>query len=168
MGPFIMVWSWMLENPELTAGFLTSLVLVIGLSFAYQQLRLMKKTNEAKLINNMSIYWDSEIMRQGRKALAEIEIAGTSTLSDELENSRKEKDFEKFVKLARVGNFFEEMGNLTRQKTLDLALIAGRFRTEIIERYKDYEPFIKDNKQEQPTVYEYFKWLAEEIKKVKM
>ena len=169
---FKALWSWMCNNPELTAGFLTSLVLAIGLYFAYRQFKLMNETNrlmktteQARLIKDISDYWDSQIMRDGRRALWETKKAKLQ-LSDELE-SCKEQDFDKWLELTRVGNFFEEMGNLAHDKAIDLRIIAGRFRTPVTDYYELYLPFIKKHKDtDQPTIYEHFRWLAEEIQKI--
>ena len=166
MRSFIVLWSWMCDNPELAAGFLTSLVLLIGLLVAYKQLKLLKRTHQAGLIKNMSEYWDSQIMREGREALWEIQ-AKAEALSKELERCKKE-DFERWLTLTRVGNFFEEMGNLAHGKAVDLRIIAGRFRSHIEDYYELYEPFIEDRRPTEKAIYEYFEWLAKKIKKIKM
>ncbi len=180
------LWSWFSSNRQLTVGFLTALVLVIGLYVAYRQLklmnennRLMKTTEQAKLITDMHNYWDSQIMAEGRKAIYETvkenrPRADPKALSKELERCEKQDDFDTRLKLLRVGNFFELMGNIAHDGALDLHIIAGSFRTSIKDYYDVYEPFIKKcrekpekPKKPQPTVYEYFEWLAKKMQTVK-
>lgn len=167
-------WSCMVKHAQLTAGFLTSLVLAIGLYFAYRQLkviyennRLIKTTEQAKLINEMSEYWNSQVMRKGRKALWEITTASTTALCDAFKRCDEQHNFERRLELTTVGDFFENMGNLAHQKALDLPIIAGYFRTQILHYYENYEPYIKEKRQTQPSIYEHLEWLAKEIQKVK-
>lgn len=164
---WVYLWSWMCGNPELTAGFLTCLILAIGLYFAYKQFKLIKITEQAQLIQSMSVYWNSQVMRKSRKALWEMRKTNATTLCDELKKCEEQDDFERRLELTTVGDFFEEMGNLAHQKALDLTIIAGYFRSPILNYYTHYELLIKENRPTQPTIYEHFEWLAKNITKVK-
>jgi len=160
-----LIWVWIESHQPLTAGILTFIAVLVGLLLTRRQLVLTKTTEQAKLITNMSQYWDSQIMHDARKAIREI--PKDKNLKDELLECM-EKDFEKWLELTRVGNFFEEMGNLAHGKALDLPVVAGRFRTHIRGYCEDYELFIREKRKTQPTVYQYFEWLRNEIEKIQI
>ena len=153
--------SWTLDN----AAFLTFLVLAIGLYFAYKQFKLIKITEQAELIQNMSVHWNSRVMRRSRKALWEMRKTDATTLCDEFRKCEEQDDFERRLELTTVGDFFEEMGNLAHQKALDLTIIAGYFRNPILNYYTNYEPLIKEHRPTQPTIYEHFEWLAKKLRR---
>lgn len=161
---FPLIWVWIEHHQTLTAGILTFTAVLVGLLLTRRQLVLTKTTEQAKLINAMSQYWDSSIMNNAREAIHNAKGKG---LKEELLQS-KEGDFKKWLELTRVGNFFEEMGNLVHDKAVDPKIVAGRFRTHIKIYYEYYTPFIEEEKEKQPTIYEYFAELKRKVEKIRI
>jgi len=163
------LWPWMLSHPELAAAFLLGFLMLLGLWLSYGQLRLTKRTEQAQLVKNMYEYWASQTMAEGRGAIREIVAdKDADALREALEESIKERNFDRWLLLTRVGNFFEMLGNLAHDKGLDISLIAGGFRTNIISYYEAYIPYINACRPNEPAIYKYFEWLRKKIEKVKV
>ena len=75
-----------------------------GLILAYQQLVLIKKTEQAKLINEMTTYWDSNVMGNGRRAI--ITVLTVTNLTPLTPCEQKVQSYKPYqtIKIAVVAN----------------------------------------------------------------
>ena len=161
--------SWILDNPELSAGILTSIVLISALVFAYIQLKGMAKDRHAQIMLALSTDWRSDIMQRARKSLAEMfkeaeerqPDAPTTKLAEMIKETVEEHP-DVGLELTKVADFFEDLGLLVNKKMLhppELALET--FAGSIIlywENYSKYVTILRD-KTEKPDIYEWFEYL---------
>lgn len=161
--------SWILGNPELSAGILTALVLLGALGFAYKQLKNMAKDRHAQILLALSGQWHSDTMQRARKALAkklqEARQAKTKDAEAKLAEMMKEsmeKEPEAVIELIKVADFFEDLGLLVNKKMLhppELALEV--FAGSIILYWGRYEKFINTLRgiYKRSDIYEWFEFL---------
>jgi len=161
--------GWILGNPELSAGILTSLVLLAALIFAYKQMRDMAKDRHAQILLALSGQWSSDTMQRARKALAkkfqeakELEPECPEAKLAEMMKESMEKEPEAVIELMKVADFFEDLGLLVNKKMLqppELALEV--FAGSIMLYWERYEKYVDIMRQvyHRLDVYEWFGYL---------
>lgn len=161
--------SWILENPELFAGILTTLVLIAALVFAYKQLKHMAKDRHAQILSGLSRDWRSDTMQKARTSLAhqfqeaekeKPEDPGAK-LAEIIIESKKEQP-ELAIELVKVADFFEDMGLLVNKKMLhppELALEI--FAGAVIFYWGKYKKFVDSAREslQRSDIYEWFEYL---------
>lgn len=161
--------NWILSNPELSAGILTSLVLLAALIFAYRQLRGMAKDRHAQILLALSAQWNSDTMQKARKASVKkfqeaqkLEFECPEAKLAEMMKESMEKEPEVVIEVMKVADFFEDLGLLVNKKMLhppELALEV--FAGSIIIYWERYEKYIDAMRQihQRPDIYEWFEYL---------
>lgn len=114
------------------------------------------------LIMRLSERWESPWLRRGRAAIWEINKK-SENLAQKIEESERD-NVNKFFQLTAVGDFFEDIGFLVRNKYLEpLDLIEDIWKQAIMHYYSCYRQYIQQHAKEE--VYNNFKWLADEMSK---
>jgi len=161
--------SWILDNPELSAGILTALVLLAALGFAYKQLKDMAKDRHAQILLALSNSWRSDVMQRARASLLKkfqeaknMDAKDPGTKLAEMIIDYSEKEPELAVELVKIADFFEDIGLMVNKKMLhppDLALEI--FAGSIILYWEKYKIFVDNMRKEaqRTDVYEWFEYL---------
>lgn len=161
--------EWIVKNPELSAGILTSLVLVVALFFARRQLKDMAKDRHAQILLNLSNVWCSDTMQNARKCLAEKfqeaeklqpEDPDTKLAEMILEYTDKKPALE--IELVKVADFFEDIGLLVNRKMIHPPeLILEAFAGSVIFYWDKYKKFVDAMRKhyQRDDIWEWFEYL---------
>ncbi len=113
---------------------LSTIIIIIGFIFAYDQINCMKKDRHSGLVMNLSSIWNSSLVFESRKNIIEIDNNNES-LCKKMEEYEKTNPG-KFLTLFGVGNYFEHMGWLVEKGYIDDSdLIVDTCRSSIIYYY---------------------------------
>jgi len=146
----------MLDIPSISA-IVAAIGVIIGVVFAVLQLRDLVKTRQTDLIMRLYSRFGSEGFQ---KTYEKILVGDFRSLHD----YREKYGMAGWV---TVGTFFEGIGVLLYRKLIDIGLVDdlftsptkmawNRMKDSIIEARKEYG---------QPTIFEWFEYLANEMKK---
>lgn len=161
--------GWILENPELFTGILTTLILIAALVLACTQLKGMSKDRHAQIMLSLSTDWRSDTMQRARKALVEKyeEVKKMKPKTPELElaeiiKESLEKQPGVALELIKVADFFEDLGLMVNKKMLHPPeLCLEVFAGSIIYywgKYSEYANSLRHDFQRQD-IYEWFEYL---------
>jgi len=154
------VWTWILNNPTLASGFIASLILGLGLGFSWWQLRITAREQQTDLLVHLSDRYDSDSLVKGRQAIWEITVQNKENLSQKIDELHR-NDIQRYIQVTSVGNFFEDIGFLTKRHYLKLPSIKTLYKESIINYHNQFHEYIEKHKEEK--TYEYFDWLAKEV-----
>lgn len=161
--------SWILNNPELSAGILTALVLLAALGFACKQLKNMAKDRHAQILLALSGEWASDTMQRARVTLAKKfqeaqkqNPKNPEAMLAEMLKESVEKEPEVIIELMKVADFFEKLGLLVNKKMIhppELALEI--FLGSVMNYWVRYEKFVIDIRaiKSRLDIYEWFEYL---------
>lgn len=163
-------WDWVITNPELTVGFLTSLILFAALTAALLNLRQMRHNRTLSTAMRVRDAYDSSEVLEARAEVLSI-INEQKNLLDVVHNLKKNSPRE-FVKLISIPTLFETIGWLAREHCCEPKAIDEMLDWETT--YKVWEPYIREIQRKQegeplddsPTaMYGNFIWLVNTLMK---
>lgn len=137
-----------------------SFILAIGLGFSWWQLRVAAREQQTSLLVHLSDRYDSESLVKGRQTIWKIVVQNKEDLSQKIDEFSK-NDVQKYIQVTTVGNFFEDIGFLTKKHYLRLSSIKVLYREPLIDYYNHFREYIEQHKEEK--TYEYFDWLVKKI-----
>ena len=153
----------MLDIPSISA-IVAAIGVLVGVVFAVMELRHLVKQRKTDLVTRLSSEFSTS--RQFLEAFVD-------TLEVEF------RDYDDFVKrygkpisknevpmsFMTMGNFFEQIGTLFRNKLIDASLISQIF--PICEVWEKMEPLVEGMRKEYhfPTLFDQFEYLYDEMKK---
>lgn len=145
--------------------------IVLGVPFAVYQLSqaagAQKRQSEvvsAQHIIALTAKWGDDQLQEARQEVNSFESA--SKLTDRLTKLEEKGNKEEYYKLARIPDFFEELGLLVYVlKVIQLDPIEESLGTSIMFYWDWYEPSIRAirNTQNHPTLYKWFEKLRNEL-----
>lgn len=173
-------WDWVINNPELTAGFLTSFLLLLAFSAALMNLRQMSHDRAISLAMSLRETYDSGEILEARalvhKILNEKETHGVQIDKDKQEHFlsvvndyRKNKPRE-FVRLTSIPAMFDSIGWLVRKNCCEPKAIDEQLDWGSV--YKLWEPYIREKQDKKPdeklddsatVMYGNFVWLVNKL-----
>ena len=173
-------WDWVITNPELTAGFLTSFLLLLAFFAALMNLRQMSHDRAISLAMKIRETYDSGNILEARslvyKILREKENLGVQSDKDKNEHflsvvkDYRINNLEDFVKLIAIPSLFDSIGWLVRKKCCEPKVIDETLDWEKV--YELWEPYIREIQNKQPdekldnsatAMYGNFVWLVTKL-----
>lgn len=173
----IFFWCWVTTNPELTAGFLTSLILLLASIAALLNLRQMRHDRVASIAAKIRETYDSGEILEARilvlSIINEQEKQGIKSKEEKGESFRdtvkqyKKNNPKEFIKLISIPSMFDTVGWLVREHCCEARAIDAQLDWKAI--YELWESYIMDAQDKQtgeslddsPTaMYGNFIWLV--------
>ena len=163
--------DWMLTWTTVLAIFtaLMSLAIIIAGFFAGKQLQHIKRANNSSLIMQLHQTWDSQEYIHSRTMINQHNKGSTpEEASRNLTESLKsfnETDADEFFIMARIANFFENLGYLTCEGHLESKHALELFGSPAKRYWRLFSGLInflrEESDEAQPDAWVYFQYLAE-------
>ncbi len=133
------------------------LILAFGLFLASRECSLIKKSREAEVLMHVTQIWDSGEYINARRIVDE----NKHNLAQKMKEY-EEKNDEKYFIIAKVANFFENVGLLVDKKYLPGNVVMQLIEPSAKHYYGLYKEDIEQSRQEKklPDIYKYFERLA--------
>ncbi len=150
-----------------TASVVATATILVGLVFAYFQLRLVNKGREIEAITDRSRRWEEDSMIEARLAVSKI---GDPRKIWETLRELEPGATEEWYLYMRIPHFFEDVGVATLNvKALKIDLVYNLFEAPIEKYWGYYETFVKEHqkRQKDESLLEWFEKLALEISEMK-
>jgi len=146
----------MLDIPSISA-IVAAAGVIVGVALAVLQLRDLVKTRQTDLIMRLYSRFGSEGFQKTLDKVRRREAKGFH-------------DYEEKYGLAEwiaIGTFFEGIGVLLYRKLIDIGLVDDLFTSPIKMSWDKMKDSIIEARKEygQPTIFEWFEYLANEMKK---
>ncbi len=174
--------GWVLEHGDLTAGIITSVILILALIPALNTLSAMHRDRMVSITMRIREAYDSGELIEARKLtlliINEQEKQGIDSTEKQAEDFRDiVKDYRKnkpseFLRLIMIPSLFDLIGCLVREHCCEAKAIDAQLNWE--SAYELWEPYIRDIQKKQkgkslddsPTaMYGNFIWLVNNLMK---
>lgn len=179
---FYLQWDWVLENGDLTAGIITSVILILALIPALNTLSAMHHDRMVSMTMQIREAYDSQNLIEARKLVLSIinkqEQQGITDAKIQADNFRdivndyKKNKPSEFLTLILIPSLFDLVGCLVRDHCCEAKTIDAQLNWEsAYERWKPYIRYIQkkqkgESSKDSPTpMYGNFVWLANELTK---
>lgn len=141
------------EIPAIVAA----LGVIVGVVFTVLELRNLVKQRQTDLVMRLYSTYGSEEFQTANRRLFDIAV----------------KDYASFLKqygasdVLMVGTFFEGIGVLLKRKLIDIGLVDDLFSEPIRFSWERMKQIIEYDRKRlnQPRIFEWFEYLAHELKK---
>lgn len=158
------IWNWVKDNSTLTIGTITILLLISAGTIASSQLVLMRRSNYAQMLIQLSEQWESDSFVRRRHIIdkicldikiklkregledSEIEKRLMGELS-KVAKSADEKSQEDFFVITSVLGFYESLAYAIRKGDIPLVDVRDTFGGSMAYYYRLFESYITETQQ---------------------
>lgn len=160
--------TWVLAGGSLLAAAILGATALL----ARGALEDAKRTRHGQLVIELSGRWNSELIVKPLRLMGEVTDDEIVALVDKLYgpsgDASDEADLETFTTLAAVPELIEMIGVLASEGVISIAVINKMWRSRIVNTWEAWRPAAAKLRAHtmHPHNYEYFEWLAGQLKKL--